>query len=96
MDSFYQQAYGLLRLDEGEEAFSLKGETDATKTLYGMIGQGLRSLPDRPAAPVPDRSPPGKPVPGSSPSPSAPGTPTPIITAASKPRCLTSTVASRA
>jgi hypothetical protein len=41
MDSFYQQAYGLLSSTKAREAFSLKGETDATKTLYGMIGQGL-------------------------------------------------------
>src|SRR5262249_48381567 len=41
MDSFYRQAYGLLSSTKAREAFSLKGETDATKTLYGMIGQGL-------------------------------------------------------
>jgi hypothetical protein len=41
MDSFYQQAYGLLSSPRAREAFSLKGETDKTKTLYGMIGEGL-------------------------------------------------------
>jgi hypothetical protein len=41
MDSFYQQAYGLLSSPRAREAFSLKGETDKTKTMYGMIGEGL-------------------------------------------------------
>ena len=41
MDSFYQQAYGLLSSTRARESFSLKGETDETKTLYGMIGEGL-------------------------------------------------------
>jgi hypothetical protein len=41
MDSFYQRAYGLLSSTEARESFSLKGETDQTKTLYGMIGEGL-------------------------------------------------------
>jgi hypothetical protein len=41
MDSFYQRAYGLLSSPRAREAFSLKGETDETKTLYGMIGEGL-------------------------------------------------------
>ncbi len=36
MDSFYGRAYDLLASKESKEAFSLKGESDATKTLYGM------------------------------------------------------------
>jgi uncharacterized protein (DUF1501 family) len=39
MDAFYQRAYGLLSSKQAREAFSLKGETDKTKELYGMIGQ---------------------------------------------------------
>lgn len=38
MDSFYKQAYGLLSSQKAREAFSLKGETEKTKELYGMIG----------------------------------------------------------
>jgi hypothetical protein len=41
MDSFYQRAYGLLSSPQAREAFSLKGETDETKVLYGIIGEGL-------------------------------------------------------
>ena len=41
MDSFYQRAYGLLSSPQARESFSLKGESDKTKTLYGMIGEGL-------------------------------------------------------
>ena len=41
MDSFYQRAYGLLSSTKAREAFGLKGEDDRTKTLYGMIGEGL-------------------------------------------------------
>jgi Protein of unknown function (DUF1501) len=41
MDSFYQRAYGLLSSKRAREAFGLKGEDDKTKTLYGIIGQGL-------------------------------------------------------
>lgn len=36
MDSFYQRAYDLLGSEKARDAFSLKGETDATKELYGM------------------------------------------------------------
>ncbi len=36
MDSFYQQAYDLLASPKAREAFSLKGESEATKDLYGM------------------------------------------------------------
>ncbi len=36
MDSFYQRAYDLLSSPQAREAFSFKGETDATKELYGM------------------------------------------------------------
>lgn len=36
MDSFYERAYGLLSSKESKEAFSLKGESDATKKLYGF------------------------------------------------------------
>lgn len=36
MDSFYGRAYELLASKESKEAFSLKGETDETKKLYGM------------------------------------------------------------
>lgn len=38
MDTFYQRAYGLLSSPKAREAFSLKGETDKTKELYGLIG----------------------------------------------------------
>jgi hypothetical protein len=41
MDSFYRRAYGLLSSPRAREAFSLKGETDQTRTLYGIIGEGL-------------------------------------------------------
>jgi hypothetical protein len=41
MDSFYQQAYGLLSSTKAREAFGLKGEDDKTKTTYGIIGEGL-------------------------------------------------------
>jgi hypothetical protein len=41
MDSFYQQAYGLLGSPRARAAFSLQGETDEVKTLYGIIGEGL-------------------------------------------------------
>jgi Protein of unknown function (DUF1501) len=41
MDSFYQRAYGLLSSTRAREAFGLKGEDDKTKTLYGMMGEGL-------------------------------------------------------
>lgn len=38
MDSFNQRAYGLLGSKTARDAFSLKGETDKTKELYGIIG----------------------------------------------------------
>jgi hypothetical protein len=38
MDSFYQRAYGLLSSKTARDAFSLKGETEKTKELYGMTG----------------------------------------------------------
>jgi hypothetical protein len=38
MDSFYQRAYGLLGSPTAREAFTLKGESEATKLLYGMAG----------------------------------------------------------
>ncbi|HEY2157107.1 MAG TPA: DUF1501 domain-containing protein [Isosphaeraceae bacterium] len=41
MDTFYRRAYGLLNSPAARQAFSLKGETDETRTLYGMIGEGL-------------------------------------------------------
>ncbi|MDX2038356.1 MAG: DUF1501 domain-containing protein [Isosphaeraceae bacterium] len=41
MDSFYQRAYGLLGSPQARAAFSLAGETDETKRLYGMIGENL-------------------------------------------------------
>jgi len=44
MDSFYQRAYGLLSSQSAREAFSLKGETEATKALYGMGGTGVAAL----------------------------------------------------
>ena len=40
MDSFYQRAYDLLASDQARSAFSLQGETDATKELYGMKAWG--------------------------------------------------------
>ncbi len=40
MDSFYQRAYDLLASPQAREAFSLKGETDTTKELYGMNAWG--------------------------------------------------------
>ncbi|MFN5901229.1 MAG: DUF1501 domain-containing protein [Planctomyces sp.] len=36
MDSFYQKAYALLDSPESKAAFSLNGESDATRDLYGM------------------------------------------------------------
>ena len=36
MDSFYGRAYELLGSKEAKEAFSLKGESESTKSLYGM------------------------------------------------------------
>ena len=36
MNSFYTRAYDLLASKQSREAFSLKGESDATKKLYGM------------------------------------------------------------
>jgi len=36
MDSFYGRAYELLASKQSKEAFSLKGETEETKNLYGM------------------------------------------------------------
>src|SRR5262245_23884380 len=38
MDSFYQRAYGLLNSPKARDAFSLKGENEETKELYGMKG----------------------------------------------------------
>jgi hypothetical protein len=38
MDTFYQRAYGLLSSQAAREAFSLKGETEKTKELYGLTG----------------------------------------------------------
>jgi uncharacterized protein DUF1501 len=38
MDSFYQRAYGMLASPTVCDAFSLKGETEETKKLYGMSG----------------------------------------------------------
>jgi hypothetical protein len=40
MDSFYARAYGLLSSQESKEAFSLKGESESTKKLYGMEAWG--------------------------------------------------------
>ncbi len=40
MDSFYTRAYDLLASKESREAFSLNGESDATKKLYGMEAWG--------------------------------------------------------
>ena len=40
MDSLYQRAYDLLSSSEARGAFSLKGESDATKELYGMKPHG--------------------------------------------------------
>jgi hypothetical protein len=40
MDSFYQRAYDLLASDEAKAAFSLDGETNATRELYGMKAWG--------------------------------------------------------
>lgn len=38
MDSFYSRAYDLLSSPQARDAFSLKGESDATRDLYGMKG----------------------------------------------------------
>jgi uncharacterized protein (DUF1501 family) len=38
MDSFYQRAYGMLSSPAVRDAFSLKGESEKTKELYGLIG----------------------------------------------------------
>lgn len=40
MDSFYQRAYDLLASPQAREAFSLKGESDETKDLYGFRPHG--------------------------------------------------------
>ncbi len=40
MDSFYQRAYSLLDSPESKAAFSLEGETAATRELYGMKPAG--------------------------------------------------------
>lgn len=40
MDSFSQRAYSLLDSPEAKAAFSLNGETDATRQLYGMSAWG--------------------------------------------------------
>jgi hypothetical protein len=40
MDSFYQRAYELLASPTAREAFSLKGENEATRDLYGMKSWG--------------------------------------------------------
>ena len=40
MDSFYQRAYSLLDSPESKAAFSLEGETAATRELYGMQPAG--------------------------------------------------------
>jgi hypothetical protein len=51
MDTFYQRAYGLLSSPKARDAFSLKGETDKTKELYGLIGlTGPLSFRNRSAA----------------------------------------------
>lgn len=41
MDSFYSRAYELLASKESTEAFSLNGESESTKKLYGMEPWGL-------------------------------------------------------
>lgn len=41
MNSFYSRAYDLLASQESKEAFSLNGESDSTKKLYGMEPWGL-------------------------------------------------------
>lgn len=38
MDSFYQRAYGMLASKSVREAFSLSGEKEETKKLYGLTG----------------------------------------------------------
>ena len=38
MDSFYQRAYGMLGSAAVRDAFSLKGETEKTKEMYGLAG----------------------------------------------------------
>jgi uncharacterized protein (DUF1501 family) len=38
MDSFYQRAYGMLSSPTVRDAFSLKGETEETKKMYGLAG----------------------------------------------------------
>jgi hypothetical protein len=38
MDTFYRRAYDLLSSPTAREAFSLKGETEKTKELYGLTG----------------------------------------------------------
>ncbi|MCX7409818.1 MAG: DUF1501 domain-containing protein [Planctomycetales bacterium] len=40
MNSFYQRAYDLLASPQSRDAFSLKGETDETRNLYGMKAWG--------------------------------------------------------
>jgi uncharacterized protein (DUF1501 family) len=38
MDSFYQRAYGMLSSKSVRDAFSLNGESNKTKEMYGLIG----------------------------------------------------------
>ena len=38
MDTFYQRAYGMLGSAAVRDAFSLKGETEKTKEMYGLAG----------------------------------------------------------
>ncbi len=40
MDSFYHRAYDLLASPQAREAFSLKGESEATKDMYGFKPEG--------------------------------------------------------
>src|SRR5262245_4675037 len=38
MDGFYQRAYGMLNSQSVREAFSVKGESEKTRELYGLAG----------------------------------------------------------
>lgn len=47
MDSFYQRAYDMLASEEAKNAFTLEGESDKAKALYGIGGGGYSSAGPR-------------------------------------------------
>ena len=47
MDDFYKRAYALLTSEKAQKAFTLEGETDETKKLYGSHVVGLKGPDNR-------------------------------------------------